>query len=194
MKTKAAARSLCTGCLLGASATLFFSSTATSCDAFVLPSGRSHVLSATQRHYAATPAGSLLPLALLRTRNIFSRDGINGGGTLGQGARRTRNHSSSKGGSSDCCAMSASSSGSGESASGLNPFSAPSGPGAGVINLEFRDLKAGGFKVFLLFFLLGVSWLGMPLCPLQLCVSFTAWYTRLVQVCLKRVAVQPDTW
>lgn len=167
MKTKAAARSLCTGCLLGVPAVLFFSSTATSCDAFVVPSGRAHVLSATQRDHAAAPAGTLRPLALLRARNIFSRDAINGGGTLGQGARRTRNHSSSKGGHSDCCAMSASSSGSGESASGLNAFPAPSGPGAGVINLEFRDLKTGGFKVFLLFFLLGVSWLGMPLWPLQ---------------------------
>lgn len=52
----------------------------------------------------------------------------------------------------------------GESASGRNAFSSvPSGPGAGVINLEFRDLKTGGFKVFLLFFLLGVRvWLGVP--------------------------------
>lgn len=33
----------------------------------------------------------------------------------------------------------------------------PVGPGAGVIDLKFENLKAGGFKVFLLLFLLGVS-------------------------------------
>lgn len=31
------------------------------------------------------------------------------------------------------------------------------GPGTGVIDMRFRELKTGGFKVFLLFFLLGVS-------------------------------------
>lgn len=161
MKTKAAVRSLCTGCLLSVPAGLLLSSTATSCEAFVVSSGTSHVLSASQHHHAA--ASTMRPLALLRAKNVYSRDAISGSGTLGQGVRRTRNHSSSKRGNGDCCAMSASSSGSGESASGLNAFSAPSGPGAGVINLEFRDLKTGGFKVFLLFFLLGVSWLGVPL-------------------------------
>lgn len=33
----------------------------------------------------------------------------------------------------------------------------PVGPGAGVIDLNFENLKTGGFKVFLLLFLLGVS-------------------------------------
>lgn len=164
MKTKATARYLCSGCLLGPPAGLLFSSGVSSCDAFIVSSSRSHVLSATY-HHAASPITSLRPLALLRARSDFSRDATSQGGTLGQGARRTRNHSSSKLG--NCYAMSASSSGSGESASGLNAFSAPSGPGAGVINLEFRDLKTGGFKVFLLFFLLGVSLLGMPLSPLR---------------------------
>ncbi|CAM9890995.1 unnamed protein product [Ectocarpus fasciculatus] len=39
--------------------------------------------------------------------------------------------------------------------SSFDAASAPSGPGAGVIDLQFENLKAGGFKVFLLFFLLG---------------------------------------
>ncbi len=37
------------------------------------------------------------------------------------------------------------------------PPAFPQGPGAGVIDLRFENLKAGGFKVFLLLFLLGVS-------------------------------------
>lgn len=41
--------------------------------------------------------------------------------------------------------------------SSYDAASAPSGPGAGVIELQFENLKTGGFKVFLLFFLLGVS-------------------------------------
>ncbi|CAM9303317.1 unnamed protein product [Ectocarpus sp. 6 AP-2014] len=40
--------------------------------------------------------------------------------------------------------------------SSFDAQSAPSsGPGAGVIDLQFQNLKTGGFKVFLLFFLLG---------------------------------------
>jgi len=41
------------------------------------------------------------------------------------------------------------------------PAAFPQGPGAGVIDLRFENLKAGGFKVFLLLFLLGVSDVGV---------------------------------
>lgn len=159
MKTKASARSLCTRCLLGIPAALLISS-ATPCDSFVLSSSSSrssHVLS-TQHHHAAPTA--LRSLTFLTSRASSPRDVISDVSTLGYVARRTRNHNtSSYRGKSGCCAMSAA----GESASGRNVFSSvPSGPGAGVINLEFRDLKTGGFKVFLLFFLLGVRfWFGV---------------------------------
>lgn len=53
--------------------------------------------------------------------------------------------------------MSSSSASDSESAAGRSAAMRPSGPGAGVIDLQFGKLKAGGFKVFLLFFLLGVS-------------------------------------
>lgn len=44
----------------------------------------------------------------------------------------------------------------GGSTAGKDETIRPSGPGAGLIDLHFQQLKSGGFKVFLLFFLLGV--------------------------------------
>lgn len=53
--------------------------------------------------------------------------------------------------------MSASSGRGPAGSSGSNAYFSAKGPGAGVINMRFKELKTGGFKVFLLFFLLGVS-------------------------------------
>lgn len=44
----------------------------------------------------------------------------------------------------------------GKSTAGNDEAFRPSGPGAGLIDLHFQQLKSGGFKVFLLIFLLGV--------------------------------------
>lgn len=47
----------------------------------------------------------------------------------------------------------------------------PVGPGAGVIDLKFENLKTGGFKVFLLLFLLGVSATYIQQCSLHTAVA-----------------------
>lgn len=43
------------------------------------------------------------------------------------------------------------------SAGSSGTYSPATGPGAGIIDMRFKELKTGGFKVFLLLFLLGVS-------------------------------------
>ncbi|CAM9975265.1 unnamed protein product [Pylaiella littoralis] len=140
MRTKAVAMS-CSGGLL-----------CLTCDAFIAPpQQRAHVLQPTPHHQlgrsTATPAagGSTVADEVLRpllTRTIMSLSGearnsnrinVNGG------VRRTLR-----------AAMSSFDS------SGESPRAAtPVGPGAGVVELQFENLKAGGFKVFLLLFLLG---------------------------------------
>lgn len=46
------------------------------------------------------------------------------------------------------------------SAGSSGTYSPATGPGAGIIDMRFKELKTGGFKVFLLLFLLGVSVFG----------------------------------
>lgn len=66
-----------------------------------------------------------------------------------RGAARTVSRCQSK-------ILSTSASSEGGSTAGNDETFRPSGPGAGLIDLHFQQLKSGGFKVFLLFFLLGV--------------------------------------
>lgn len=144
MKTKAAVRSFC---LVGVPGLLISSA---GCDAFV-NLNTPHAPSRQHRHHtrpgAATPTRSLQALPQPR---IPSAEDVSAGGQTGRVARRSRNRGR-------CTAAVQMAAGSGESANGQHAYSPPTGPGAGVINLQFRHLKAGGFKVFLLLFLLGVS-------------------------------------
>ncbi|CAM9551682.1 unnamed protein product, partial [Ascophyllum nodosum] len=71
-------------------------------------------------------------------------------GALGSTVRRVRTGRSSRRKSILASAYSE-----GEPSPGSNETKRPSGPGAGLIDLHFRHIKSGGFKVFLLFFLLG---------------------------------------
>lgn len=145
MKTKSAARSFCTGCCLLSVQPAFILLPS---DAFVVPSTTHDALVKQHRHqnqhrHHHRP---ISPLSTAARRCVLVEDGL-----VGQGLRRPRTRSDIV-----PVAMSASS-GPGESAPGRGAQSVPSGPGAGVIDLKFRELKTGGFKVFLLFFLLGVS-------------------------------------
>lgn len=144
MKTKAVAMSWSAGGLLCLSS-----------EAFIVPPVGNHVLGQSQHQLGRRPspvtpaAGSSTATAaaprllLARTTMAFSRDYAR---SSDRGVvRRTRRASSS---SFDAAAAG------GESS---RAAATPVGPGAGVIDLQFESLKAGGFKVFLLFFLLGVS-------------------------------------
>lgn len=139
MKVKSGARSLCTGCLLALAADPV---TYSPCDAFVANAAQHVRLGKDQGPLASLPQQRLRSqqhdLELLPNYRVRS-------------VRCTR-------GSSSEMSASFGSSGSGELGAGRSAYSAsPSGPGAGVIDLQFWKLKTGGFKVFLLFFLLGVS-------------------------------------
>lgn len=154
MKTKSASRSFCAGRLLGIPAGLMMlasTSSLSSCYAFVVLSNPLPSHCHGSHHHDHKTTSPPHPIALQCTSRLLS----SGASSVGAVLRRTRNRSNS---SNTSTAMSVSaSSGSGESAAGRSAYSPPSRPGAGVIDLKFRELKAGGFKVFLLFFLLGVS-------------------------------------
>lgn len=148
MKTKSVARSVCTGCLLGVPAGLLYNNMS-SCDAFFLLNQHPHATISTQRHAAGTPKQSLV-LKYNGSGGLLSRE-IYSDGTARHASRRTR---SRDGGS---VAALPAFSGPGEPASGPSTSAVPRGPGAGMIDLKFQALKPGGFKGFLLFFLIGVS-------------------------------------
>ena len=113
------------------------------CDAFVVsPQQHHHVLASQHQQQLVR-----LPAATASTSTDASppRPLLTQGPRAGLGVRRTRRASLSMSSAFDAA---------GDAAAAR---AVPVGPGAGVIDLKFENLKTGGFKVFLLLFLLGVS-------------------------------------
>lgn len=146
MRTTAAISSLCLSSTLGG-------------DAFVLPHQPTRALSSGLHHHpsrapsaAATP-GATAPPRLLLARPTIQLSGengsVNGVNNPAAGVRRVRRRPAAGG-------LSMTSSFDPAAGDSSPRAATPTGPGAGVIDLQFESLKAGGFKVFLLFFLLGV--------------------------------------
>eukprot|EP00903_Cladosiphon_okamuranus_P012882 g12030.t1 len=115
-----------------------------SCDAFVVLPPQQNVLASQQQQQQllARLPSSTSPSTASPRRPLLMQGSREGVGV--RRARRTRNKVSRLSMSSFDAA--------GDAAAAR---AVPMGPGAGVIDLKFENLKTGGFKVFLLLFLLG---------------------------------------
>ena len=107
-----------------------------------------HPYSSTSRYKRVHGSLASWPRNSVHEPSTAERDRV---GALGSTVRRVRTGRSSRRKSILASAYSE-----GEPSPGSNETKRPSGPGAGLIDLHFRHIKSGGFKVFLLFFLLGV--------------------------------------
>lgn len=114
-------------------------------DAFVSPQ---HVLSSQPQQVARLPATATAaeasPPRILPTRPTMI---LSGGEDRSKARESFRVRRTRRGGSVSMSSF--------DAAGDAAARAVPVGPGAGVIDLKFENLKAGGFKVFLLLFLLG---------------------------------------